>query len=243
MTVGPYGPVLEDDPGRVAVVGHPVRLERDQRVDHDRAREQPVGSRRRSGDRRRRRGGSGRPRSRRATRSMTRTTANGSPDSAMVGGWIRGSGRPAGAGRAPWVPGSAVIEVVIAYPSGLVGIGRLAQRSGRGNTAGRLGPRPAPTAIQRLRSPRRGHPRRTSDLRCSGALVLAAGLALSAPLTVTVACASRPVRRGFQVGAGPPVRHPPDGRDQASADAPAIAGTRRSDPRSGPCIPRQPSTW
>ena len=36
-------PVVEDDPRRVAIVGHPIGLERDQRVHDDRPREQPVG--------------------------------------------------------------------------------------------------------------------------------------------------------------------------------------------------------
>src|SRR3954468_7225738 len=41
----------------------------------------------------------GRPRSRRASRSMTWRALNGSPDSATTGGEIEGSGSPAGAGR------------------------------------------------------------------------------------------------------------------------------------------------
>ena len=42
VTVGPAGAVDELDPGRVAVVGHPVRLELEDDVGDDRDREQPV---------------------------------------------------------------------------------------------------------------------------------------------------------------------------------------------------------
>src|SRR5262245_38980566 len=75
----------------------------------------------------------GLPRSRRATASITRRAANGSPASAIVGGWIRGSGMPSGAGLRPCAPGSAVIGRVIGYPSGKVGFGRLARRPHAGN--------------------------------------------------------------------------------------------------------------
>ena len=80
------------------------------------------------------------PRGMRASRSMTRTAVNGSPDSATAGGAMFGSGRPAGAGRSG--------------PSPTDGIGRSdtgASVTRRGSPTGSLG--------IRARSLSRGHRR------------------------------------------------------------------------------------
>ena len=95
----------------------------------------------------------GRPRSRRATRSMTRTAVNGSPASAIVGGVIDGSGRPAGAGRSgprPMVAsGERASSRGRSSPSGSLGIAKSTTgprgRQGPTSTPGHVSNEPSPS--------------------------------------------------------------------------------------------------
>ena len=120
VSVGPDRSVVDLDPRAVAVVGHPVGLELERHIGHDRHREQPVEIRRVQpvGDV----GQADRPAALEPGDQVDDPdVVKGSRASPTVGGVIAGSGMPAGAGRNGPSPMVAVGASVTtgASPSGV----------------------------------------------------------------------------------------------------------------------------